>query len=78
MIKYLPFILLLFPIPSQAITWKEFWEPFNEWRPYHYPREIRVYEVCRKQVYREQYFPGDLYSPGYVKKWIETIQIPCK
>jgi len=79
------FLILLFSIsftlPSHAITWKEFWEPFNNnpWEGIrYYPRPIRGNEICRKEVYREQYVPGDIYSPGYVRRWRETFEIPCR
>jgi hypothetical protein len=81
MIKYFPlFILLIVSTPSYAITWKEFWEPFNNGyypNSYRY-RQTRIFEVCKKEIYREQYVPGDIYSPGYVKKWREIIEVPCR
>lgn len=84
MIKYfLLFVLVFVSSPSHAITWKEFWEPFNNRYYNYYPspyryRQRRIYEVCRKEIYREQYIPGDIYTPGYVKRWRETIEVPCR
>lgn len=72
--KILPFLLILFAsTPSHAITWKEFWEPF---RDNSYP--IRRYEtICRREIYREQYIPGDRWNPGYVRRWIEVREEIC-
>ena len=34
-------------------------------------------EGCSKTVYREEYIAGTLENQGYVKRWQETIPIPC-
>ena len=37
-----------------------------------------VYEnKCFRYEYREQYIPGNLRSPGYVKSFREKVSIPC-
>jgi|DEB0MinimDraft_6_1074348.scaffolds.fasta_scaffold02873_3 hypothetical protein len=73
--KFLPIILLLiFPIPSYAITWKEFWEPFTSDTP-HYHRHYSP--LCRERVYYEEYIPGNRWRPGYVRTWSEIIIVPC-
>jgi uncharacterized protein YcfJ len=33
---------------------------------------------CFKDEYREEYVPGTKEKPGYVKKWSEKVEIPCK
>ena len=33
--------------------------------------------TCFKTEYREEYVPGSLDSPGYVKSWNETLEVPC-
>tara|TARA_Y100001968_G_C19440642_1_gene762325 strand:- start:3440 stop:3853 length:414 start_codon:yes stop_codon:yes gene_type:complete len=33
--------------------------------------------VCSQTIYKEQYIPGTLGNPGYVKSWKEAIQVPC-
>ena len=33
---------------------------------------------CFRYEYREQYFPGNSMSPGYVKSYQEKVSIPCK
>ena len=35
-------------------------------------------EKCYKRVYREEYVPGTLKNPGYVKSYKERIEVPCK
>jgi hypothetical protein len=32
---------------------------------------------CFKEVYREEYIPGTQSSPGRVRRWTETKEIPC-
>jgi len=71
--KLLPILFLtLLPIPVQAITWKEFWEPFGYERPYY-----RNYRVCTERVYYEEYVPGNRWRPGYVRTWSELVTVPC-
>ena len=33
--------------------------------------------TCTRNEYREEYVPGTQSSPGYVKSWNETIEVPC-
>ena len=35
-------------------------------------------EKCYGNVYREKYIQGNASKPGYVRKWEETIRIPCE
>ena len=32
---------------------------------------------CFKTEYREEYVPGTEDSPGYVKSWKDTLEVPC-
>ena len=32
---------------------------------------------CFKTEYREEYIPGTEDSPGYVKSWKDTVEVPC-
>ena len=33
---------------------------------------------CFKTEYREEYIPGTVDNPGYVRAWNETSEVPCK
>ncbi|AIQ97049.1 cAMP phosphodiesterase [Prochlorococcus sp. MIT 0801] len=33
--------------------------------------------TCTRNEYREEYIPGTRNDPGYVKKWEETVEVPC-
>ncbi len=33
--------------------------------------------TCTRNEYREEYVPGTQSSPGYVKSWNETVEVPC-
>ena len=33
---------------------------------------------CFKEVYREEYIPGTQRSPGRVRRWTETKEVPCQ
>ena len=35
-------------------------------------------KTCYKQTYREEYVPGTQESPGFVRFFNETIEVPCK
>jgi hypothetical protein len=76
--KYLTALtLVLLATPAQAITWKEFWEPFRG--DYHYHRHQRVERQvsCTKRIYHEEYVPGTEWSPGYVRNWTQVVKVPC-
>ena len=34
-------------------------------------------KTCVHTEYREEYIPGTLKNPGYVRSWNETIEVPC-
>ena len=71
--KYLPLFLLLSTLPANAITWKEFWEPFEP--RVHYRSSYTP--MCNRVVYREEYIAGNPWRPGYVRHWRETVRVPC-
>lgn len=73
--KYLAFLLLLITPSASAITWKEFWEPFDNGPYYRSP--VYYVPMCNRTVYREEYVPGNIWRPGYVRYWKETIRVPC-
>ena len=33
---------------------------------------------CYRKEYREEYIPGTVDNPGYVRAWNETTEVPCK
>ena len=35
-------------------------------------------EKCFKTVYREEYVPGTMKNPGYVKSYKERVKVPCE
>ena len=42
-----------------------------------YQRGYSANRTCYKSEYREEYVPGTADSPGYIKSWNETIEVPC-
>ena len=34
--------------------------------------------TCFREEYREEYVPGTVNNPGYVRSWKETVEFPCK
>ena len=42
-----------------------------------YQRGFSSTKTCTKNEYREEYIPGTRNDPGYVKRWEETIEVPC-
>jgi hypothetical protein len=78
--KLLPILLLaLIPVPAQAITWQEFWEPFRTERVYIRERPVyrRYVPMCTERVWHEEYVPGNYWRQGYVRTWSEIITVPC-
>ena len=68
--------LLTISTPAQAITWKEFWEPFG--REEHHHHHYREYSpMCHDRIVREEYVPGGRWRSGYVRRWVEWVYIPC-
>ena len=42
-----------------------------------YQRGYSSSRTCTRNEYREEYIPGTRMDPGYVKKWEETVEVPC-
>jgi hypothetical protein len=61
--------------PASAITWEEFWEPFNG-RIYYNDR-YRV-RYCTDRIRRTEYVPGNRWRSGYVRTWYDTVTVPCR
>ena len=34
--------------------------------------------TCYKTEYREEYVPGTLENPGYIRTYNETVEVPCR
>jgi len=35
-------------------------------------------QTCIKKVYREEYVPGTVDNPGYVKQYYDEVKVPCE
>tara|TARA_B100000902_G_scaffold159171_1_gene155083 strand:- start:387 stop:788 length:402 start_codon:yes stop_codon:yes gene_type:complete len=35
-------------------------------------------KTCFREEYREEYVPGTIDDPGYVRSWKETVEFPCR
>ena len=46
-------------------------------RPFESQQGYSASRTCFKTEYREEYVPGTLDDPGYVKSWNETLEVPC-
>ena len=60
--KTIFYLFLLIPLPVLAHDYHSSYEQNNK---------------CYGNVYREKYIQGNIKKPGYVRKWEETIRIPC-
>jgi|ETNvirenome_6_85_1030632.scaffolds.fasta_scaffold13245_7 hypothetical protein len=73
--------LLAIATPAQAITWEEFWDPFTSDRVYvtpsYRPRYYEENEYCTRYTYREEYIPGNIHRPGYVRRYRDNYRVPC-
>jgi hypothetical protein len=64
-------LMLLMATPANAITWREFWEPFEvEHHHHHRPRRR---QVCTEEVYREVRNRRG----HFVEYYYETVRVPC-
>ena len=46
--------------------------------PHHYQAGYSSSRTCFKTEYREEYIPGTAESPGYVRSWNDTLEVPCR
>jgi hypothetical protein len=85
----LPLLLAATATPASALTWGEFWEPFQGDTHHHYiERDYYRHHVprrtwCWDYVQHEEYISGDYsrsgrYRPGWVRKWTERVRVPCR
>jgi hypothetical protein len=69
-------LILLTAAPAQALTWREFWEPFDG--GYYYNRPYYRGPVrCEVVVEYEQWVPGNRWRLGYLRRWSEIEWRPC-
>ena len=52
-------------------------EPAPWWRSASYQPGYSSSSTCTRKEYREEYVPGTARSPGYVKTWHDTVEVPC-
>jgi hypothetical protein len=75
--KYLIFVMTFMAIPANAITWNQFWRPFENGAYYRSPVYYAPRPVCTRVIYREEYIPGNEWRHGYVRTWTERVHVPC-
>lgn len=56
-------LLTLFLIPQPALA-------YGSQRGYS--------NQCFREVYREEYVPGTRRRPGYIRRWTDTEEVPCR
>ena len=44
---------------------------------YHHQRGYRTQRTCYKEIYREEYVSGNRRSKGYVKSYLDKVEVPC-
>ena len=44
---------------------------------YHYQRGYTTQRTCYKEIYREEYVAGSRSSKGYVKSYLDKVEVPC-
>lgn len=67
------FFTLALASPASAITWKEFWEPFDGGiEHHHYYHRPKYKKICYHNV------PVKVYRGGVlVNQYYETVREPC-
>ncbi len=51
---------------------RHWWRASNDYQPGYSSSS-----TCTREEYREEYIPGTANNPGYVKRWHDTIDVPC-
>ena len=44
---------------------------------YHHQKGFTTQRSCYKEIYREEYVAGNKRSKGYVKSYLDKVQVPC-
>ena len=44
---------------------------------YHHQRGYTTQRTCYKEIYKEEYVAGTRSSKGYVKSYLDKVEVPC-
>ena len=44
---------------------------------YHHKRGYTTQRTCYKEIYREEYVSGNRRSKGYVRSYLDKVELPC-
>ena len=44
---------------------------------YHSQRGYTTHRTCYKEIYKEEYISGNRKSKGYVKSYLDKVEVPC-
>ena len=44
---------------------------------YHHQRGYTTQRTCYKEIYKEEYVAGNRSSKGYVKSYLDKVEVPC-
>ncbi len=44
---------------------------------FHYQRGYTTQRTCYKEIYKEEYVAGTRLSKGYVKSYLDKVEVPC-
>tara|TARA_Y100001968_G_scaffold181383_1_gene166093 strand:+ start:483 stop:965 length:483 start_codon:yes stop_codon:yes gene_type:complete len=44
---------------------------------YHYQRGFTTQRTCYKEIYKEEYVAGNRRSKGYVRSYLDKVEVPC-
>ena len=67
---------LIFVAPFQANAYESIGDRSNR-EAYDSQKGYAYENKCFRYEYREEYIPGNSFSPGYVKSYNEKVSIPC-
>ena len=75
---------LALPTSAEALTWKEFWEPFTEEEHvHHYHYRRRRPRTCQVMVHKKVWVSGywaskHHYRDGYYERRTKLKWVPCR
>jgi hypothetical protein len=82
LLALVPLLLLSAAAPANALTWNEFWEPFDGHGHHHYYEAPPRRRMCEVQVTKRVWIPGfwlghHQYVEGYYEKQTRLRYQPC-